>query len=183
MRYTSTRSWRTGRYCRRTPLRILRSAHTRDILTQTTWRQKALWTGVVVWCVTAGLSAQTPVTVVLDSVFLGDNTERFGRFRTAETILGSWQRLDADIEVSDRATLKLGVYALERDGAERRTELARPVASLTMGTKRQRFVIGTIETGDRPSGIGPDRTTPHGLLPPLAVETLWFSRAYEAGLQ
>jgi hypothetical protein len=31
--------------------------------------------------------------------------------------------------------------------------------------------------------MGPDRTTPHGLLPPFAVETLWFTRAYEAGLQ
>src|SRR4030095_11208032 len=33
------------------------------------------------------------------------------------------------------------------------------------------------------AGFGPDRTTPHGLLPPLARETLWFTRAYEVGVQ
>ena len=57
------------------------------------------------------------------------------------------------------------------------------MASLTLGTKRHRLVIGSLETGERSSGMGPDKTTPHGLLPPLAIETLWFLRAYEAGVQ
>ena len=65
-------------------------------LAKTKWRRKALWTGVAIWCAMAGLSAQKPVTVVLDSVFFGDNGEFFSPFRTGETILGSWQRLDAD---------------------------------------------------------------------------------------
>ncbi len=145
---------------------------------------KALGAATVVVCaLTTSLRAQTPVAVSLDSVFFGDNAEFFSPFRTGETILGAWQRLNVDIKVGDKASLKLGLYALERNGSERRTELARPVAALTMGTTRHRFIIGTLETGDRPAGAGPDRTTPHALLPPLAVETLWFSRAYEAGVQ
>lgn len=132
---------------------------------------------------TAPAAAQAPVTVSIDSVFFADNAEFFTRFRAGETILGSWQRLNVDIDVSSRARLRLGLYALERDGADRRSELARPVASLTLGTPRHRFILGTLETGHRPGGMGPDQTTPHGLLPPLGIETLWFSRAYEAGLQ
>ena len=147
------------------------------------WRHKALWTILALVGATVAPSAQTPVTVSVDSVFLGDNGEFFSPFRTGETVLGSWQRVTADIEMSNRATLKLGAYAIERNGDERRFELARPVVSLVLGTKRQRFIMGTLETGDRPWGMGPDRTTPHGLLPPLAEERLWFSRAYEAGLQ
>ncbi len=133
--------------------------------------------------VAAPAAAQAPVTVSVDSVFFGDNGEFFSPFRTGETILGSWQRVSADVEISRYAKLKLGLYALERNGSERRSELARPVVALTLGTTRHRFIIGTLETGDRPGGMGPDQTTPHGLLPPLAVESLWFSRGYEAGVQ
>lgn len=146
-------------------------------------RQKALWTVLAVVWLAAAPSAQQPVTVSVDTVLYGDNGEFFSPFRTGETILGSWQRIAADFEISNRAILKLGLYALERDGSERRSELARPVVSLTLGTPRQHFIIGTIEPGGRGRSIGPDLTTPHGLLPPLAVETLWFSRAYEAGVQ
>jgi hypothetical protein len=145
---------------------------------------RTLGAALLLTCAMAGTAgAQIPVNVSLDTIFFGDNTEFFSPFRTGETILGSWQRLNTDVKLSSLATLRLGVYMLERDGSERRIELARPVASLTMGTTRQRFIIGTLETGDRPAGMGPDRTAPHGLLPPLAVETLWFTRAYEAGVQ
>ena len=42
----------------------------------------------------------------------------------------------------------------------------------------------TLDTaGATSSGIGPDRTSLHGLLPPLQVETLAFLRPYEAGVQ
>jgi hypothetical protein len=146
-------------------------------------RRTALLTVLTIVCATAAPSAQKPVTVALDSVFFGDNVEFFSPFRTGETVLGSWQRATADIEISDRARLKLGAYALERNGSEKRFDIARPVVALVMGTDHHRFIMGTLETGDRRDGIGPDRMTPHGLLPPLAVETAWFSRAYEAGLQ
>jgi hypothetical protein len=127
--------------------------------------------------------AETPVTFTLDSVVYADNTEFFGPFRDGETILGSTQRLYADIRASDRATVRIGVFLLERAGSGSPVERGLPVFSLALGTPRQRFVLGTLDTGQRTSGMGPDRTTPHGLLPPLAVETLWFNRAYEAGLQ
>ncbi len=127
--------------------------------------------------------AQMPITVSLDTVFYGDNAEFFSPFRTGETILGSWQRLNTDIVISDRATLRLGLYALELDGSDHRTELARPVASLTLGTKRHRFIIGTLDTGIRQAGIGPDQMTSHAMLPMLSTETLWFRKAYEAGVQ
>ncbi len=145
-------------------------------------RQKALWTtaALTLWAATA--QAQSPITVSVDSVFYGDNVEYFGPFRTGETILGSWQRIQADFKISDLATVRLGLYALEKNGGDR-AELARPVASLIMGTDRHRFIIGTIESGNRPQGMGPDRTTPHGVLPLLAAEQQWFTRAYEAGLQ
>lgn len=153
-------------------------------MTTRSWRRQALWTVVLCFslCTRAGAQIKS-ASFTLDSVFFADNVEFFAPYRTGETILGSWQKLHAEFELSDLARLKLGVYALERNGSERRTELARPVVTLTMGTQKHRFIVGTIETGTRPWGMGPDRTTPHGLLPPLAVEQLWFSRAYEAGLQ
>jgi hypothetical protein len=147
-------------------------------------RLSALGAATVMVCALATPArAQTPTVISLDAVFFGDNAEFFSPFRTGETILGSWQRLNVDMEIGAKASLRLGLYSLERDGSDRRSEVARPVAALTMGTSRHRFIFGTLETGDRSAGIGPDRTTPHALLPPLAIETDWFSRAYEAGLQ
>ncbi len=126
-------------------------------------------------------AAQVPATLKFDAVFYGDNTEFFNRFRSGETILGWNERLFWDLELSDRAALRLGVYALERLGSESSFDQGLPIISLALGTPRHRFILGTLETGDR--AVGPDRTTPHGLLPPLAVETLWFTRAYENGVQ
>jgi hypothetical protein len=147
--------------------------------------RSAVMTAIVFGSLSAVSRAQTPARVSLDTVFFADNVEFFSPFRTGETILGSWQRVDVDLDVGRPVSLKLGLYALERDGSSRRSELARPVVALTIGSERQRFVIGTLETtgDDRRRTMGPDVTTPHHLLPALAVETLWFSRAYEAGAQ
>jgi hypothetical protein len=144
----------------------------------------AVITALLIECSAAVAAAQTAATVSLDTVFYADNGEFFSPFRTGETILGSWQRIAVDLDLGKPASLRLGLFALERDGSSRRSELARPVVSLTIGDHRQRFVIGTIETiEDGNRSLGPDLTTPHHLLPPLAVETLWFERAYEAGAQ
>ena len=133
-------------------------------------RLKALSVATLCACALAlPAQGQTPATLSLDTVFYGDNAEFFNPFRAGETILGAWQRVNFDIQISDKAALRLGLYALERDGSERRSELARPVVALIMGTKRHRFIMGTLETGDRAAGMGPDRTTPHGVLPPLAI--------------
>ena len=58
---------------------------------------------------------------------------------------------------------------------------ALPIVSLRLHSPTQHLTLGTLST-DR-ADFGRDRTTPHGLLPPLATETLWFTRAYEAGVQ
>jgi hypothetical protein len=76
----------------------------------------------------------------------------------------------------------VGIYALERAGSRSAVDKALPIVALRIGNKRQKFILGTLESTRR-QGFGPDRTTPHDLLPPLATETLWFERAYEAGLQ
>jgi hypothetical protein len=139
-------------------------------------------------------SATTPVSVSADMVFYGDNNEFFSMFRTGETVLGSWLRARLDLALSPHAALTLGVYALGRDGCDSfaqdhaasspcHFELARPVASLALGTRRHRVILGTLQTGGQPEGMGPDRTTPHGLLPALAVEQLWLDHGYEAGAQ
>lgn len=59
----------------------------------------------------------------------------------------------------------------------------RPVISLVIGRARSRLILGTIETTRRGYGFGPDRSGPHAILPPLQVETLAFTRPWEAGLQ
>jgi len=152
------------------------------------------WTRVASAQIPSAVSNDSPVTISADAVFYADNTEFFSEFRTGESTFGTWMRLNTDIKVSDRATLRFGAYALMRDGCESfgrdnspdspcSHEVARPVASLILGTEHHRFILGNLETGTQPEGIGPDRMTPHGLLPPLAVEQLWFDHGYEVGAQ
>ncbi len=128
-------------------------------------------------------AAQTPASLALDSVFYGDNTEFRGPFRSGGTVLGSLQRLVFEMRPSDRAVVQFGVYSLERAGSHSPVDKVLPIVSVRLGTARRRFVMGTLDTGDGHRPLGPDRTTPHGLLPPLSLETQWFTRAYEAGLQ
>lgn len=130
----------------------------------------------------APASAQIPVSLSLDGAFYGDNTEFDGQFRTGETILGAFQRVVFEARLSDRAAVRFGVFAQERAGSHSAVDRALPIVALEIGSCRQRLVLGTLDPS-RPRAPGPDRTTPHGLLPPLAVETLWFTRAYEAGVQ
>ena len=128
-------------------------------------------------------AAQLPIVLHLDSVLYGDNTEFSNNFRKADTILGSFQRVFVEITPSDRAIFDLGVYALERAGSHSPIDRGLPIITLSLGSARDRFIFGTLDSPDHRGGFGPDRTTPHGLLPPLAVETLWFTRSYEAGIQ
>jgi hypothetical protein len=57
------------------------------------------------------------------------------------------------------------------------------VVSLSIAGRHSTFVFGTLPGATPGSPPGPDRTGPHGLLPPLQRETLAFDRPYEAGLQ
>jgi hypothetical protein len=128
-------------------------------------------------------TAQTATTLKTDLTFYGDNTEFTNRFRDGETILGNTIRLYADVTLNDRVTLLIGAMANGRFGDECVIDLVRPVLSLVLKRGGSRFIFGTLQTMERRDGAGPDRSGPHGLLPPLQVETLSFTRPYEAGLQ
>jgi hypothetical protein len=127
--------------------------------------------------------AQQSVTIEGDVIFYGDNTEFRNPFREGETIFGTAGRVQARFELSDRAAVSGGVFGNLRFGSDTSFELVRPVLTLTVGGRRSRFLFGTLHTPRAGTPPGPDRTGPHGLVPPLQRETLAFDRPYEAGLQ
>ncbi|MCL4849359.1 MAG: hypothetical protein KJ066_22635 [Acidobacteria bacterium] len=126
---------------------------------------------------------QDAVTVRADFAFYGDNTEFANPFRTGDTLLGNWGQVFADVQLGDRVRLRGGLFGNWRYGDIRRVGQLSPVLALVIGSERQRFVFGTLETVRRNEGIGPDLAGPHGLPPPVQVETLAFTRPFEAGLQ
>jgi hypothetical protein len=138
---------------------------------------------VIALLLPAHVFAQTPVTLKIETAFFGDNTEFFNPFRAGETILGAYQRIFLTLQPSERAELRLGVFASELAGSHSPFERVLPIVALHLGTPRHRLILGTLETAQRRDGLGPDRTTPHGLIPALQVETLSFLRPYEAGVQ
>jgi hypothetical protein len=138
---------------------------------------------LVVFLASSHAEAQSATTLRADLTFYGDNTEFTNEFRDGETILGNTIRLYADVTLNDRVTLLIGAVANGRFGDECVIDLVRPVLSLILKRGTSRFIIGTLQTLERRDGAGPDRSGPHGLLPPLQVETLSFTRPYEAGLQ
>jgi hypothetical protein len=148
--------------------------------------------------------AQEHVTLHTSALFYGDNTEFRNPFREGETIFGSAVRIAAIVDVNERVHLSLGVFGNLRFGAddddppsplrgsgETSSQQVRPVVALTIVGRRSAFVFGTLNTPragaplDVHDGavLGPDRTGPHGLLPPIQRETLAFERPHEAGLQ
>ena len=127
--------------------------------------------------------AEGPIWVQAQTMFYADNTEFFDAFRTGETTFGIHGRAFLSARPSEKVELRLGLFGNQRFGSDKAFESARPVFALVIGGPRRALVLGTLETGRRADGPGPDRTTPHGLLPPIQVETLTFTRPYEAGLQ
>jgi hypothetical protein len=131
---------------------------------------------------TCPMLAQEHVTFQGDVLLYGDNTEFRNAFREGETILGTAVRAAAVFTITERVRVSLGAFGNVRFGGDDAFEVARPIVSLTILGRRSAFVFGTLppaRVGDPP---GPDRTGPHGLLPPLQRETLAFDRPYEAGL-
>ncbi|HET7218481.1 MAG TPA: hypothetical protein VFJ02_10555 [Vicinamibacterales bacterium] len=126
--------------------------------------------------------AQEHATVRADVLFYGDDTEFRNRFREGETIFGAAVRGAAELVLNDRVTLAAGAFGNLRFGSDDAFEIVRPVLSLTIAGRRSAFVFGTLSTPVAGAPPGPDRTGPHGLLPPLQRETLAFDRPYEAGI-
>lgn len=133
----------------------------------------------------AATAAAQDVDYSLDATvtFYGDNTEFFNPFRDGETTLGAHALVVGQARTSERLAVRAGVFGNQRFGSRDAFEDVRPVLTLIVGRPDSRLILGTIDTVRRAGGIGPDHTSPHGLLPPLQVETLAFTRPWEAGLQ
>lgn len=125
----------------------------------------------------------TDYSLQATATFYGDNTEFFNPFRDGETVFGAHAFIVGEARLNDRLALRGGVFANQRFGADDAFEQVRPVLALEIGTARSRLLLGTLDTVRRAQGIGPDRTGPHGLPPPFQVETLAFTRPWEAGMQ
>jgi hypothetical protein len=77
-----------------------------------------------------------------------------------------------------------GFFGLGRFGSHEFLEHAEPAIALEVARGSSRFLFGSLDTiSTRHDVVGPDYETPHGLLPPLQVETLSFTRGQEMGLQ
>lgn len=131
----------------------------------------------------ADARAEPPLTFNARFTFYGDNTEFNNRFREGETLLGVWGRLFLDTDLNDRVTFRMGVFGNQRFGSMDALEVVRPIFALVLKNRTSRFIFGSLETLEFDAGAGPDRATPHTLLPPLHLETLSFTRPYETGFQ
>ncbi len=141
-----------------------------------------LCAALIVWGIAAPATCQEHVTVRADTLFYGDDTEFRNQFREGETIFGAAVRGAVLFDVNQRVRLSLGAFGNLRFGGDDALEQARPVVSLTIVSGPSTFVFGTLPTPQAAIVPGPDRTGPHGLLPPLQRETLAFERPYEAGV-
>lgn len=131
-----------------------------------------------------GAAAQS-VDYSLDATasFYGDNTEFFNPFRVGETTLGVNGFVVGQARISDRLAVRAGVFGNQRYGTRDAFQQVRPVISFVIGPPSSRLILGTLDTVQRQYGIGPDRSGPHSLLPPLQIETLAFTRSWESGAQ
>jgi len=148
-------------------------------------RIECVWRFLVVLLVSGlptSATAQESVSLQTNVTIFGDNTEFFNPFRDGETLLGAAGSIAVGIELNEDVTFRGGLFFDHRFGSKHFLEQVRPVISLSVDRGVSRFTFGTLETVPR-DGIGPDLVGPHGLLPPLQVETLAFTRPYEAGLQ
>ncbi len=134
--------------------------------------------------VARGASAQSvDYSFEARATFFGDNTEFFNPFRTGQTLIGTNAFVFGEARISPRLAIRGGVFGLQSFGADRSLDQVRPVLSLVIGPPQSRLILGTLETVRRVDGPGPDRTGPHGLLPPIQLETLAFERPWESGMQ
>jgi hypothetical protein len=159
-------------------------------------RARFLWVGLLLLTIFVNVvEAQEPdsspqqpeITLGANATFYADNTEFSNPFREGETLLGTFASVFVDARLSDRLVLRGGVFGNQRFGSDDGFDEVRPVLALIIGNPRSQLILGTLDLyldrGRRVDGSGPDRTGPHGLLPPLQRETLAFERPWEAGLQ
>jgi hypothetical protein len=129
------------------------------------------------------LEGQEHLTLRTDLLLYGDNTEFRNPFREGETIFGAAIRPSVEIGLNSRVAISLGAVGNQRFGADEAFEIVRPVISVAFHGARSSFLMGTLPARRFSAPEGPDRMTPHKLLPSIQRETLTFERPYEAGLQ
>ena len=128
-------------------------------------------------------SAQT-YTVAGDVLFYGDNTEFANPFSRGDTVMGAAARASLDIDLNDAVRIRAGLFGSGRFGSHEFVEQGEPLIALEITSGPSRFIFGSLDTFATHLDIaGPDLETPHGLLPPLQLETLTFTRGQEMGLQ
>ena len=130
----------------------------------------------------SGTRAQEQVGIRANLLFYGDNTEFSNVFREGETIFGAAIRVEAVVDLNERVSFSAGGFGNQRFGSARAFEQVRPVLTVAVRGKRSVLHFGTLPSRAPASAMGPDRGGPHGLLPPMQLETLSFDRPYEAGL-
>lgn len=146
-------------------------------------RVVALVIPLILWTAIRPAAAQS-YTAATDLFFYGDNTEFANDYRRGETVFGASGRVFLEIALNEAVTLRAGFFGLGRFGAHEFLEHGEPLLALEVRRGPSRFVFGSLETMAAQPGVGgPDRETPHGLLPPLQQETLTFTRGQEMGLQ
>jgi hypothetical protein len=128
-------------------------------------------------------ASPSTVSVNASLMFYGDDTEFSNPFQTGRTILGTAGRVFLDASLNERVAIRAGVFVNQRFGSASSFDQVRPILTLVVRGSHSTFLFGTLDTVRRTAGPGPDRTGPHGLLPPVQRETLAFERPYEAGMQ
>src|SRR5574339_468954 len=94
-------------------------------------------TAVVILCIGWALAVRTAVaqeriTIAADVLLYGDNTEFRNPFREGETLFGAAPRVSAIFDLGDRAALQLGIFANQRFGSDKASDLTRPIISVTL---------------------------------------------------
>jgi hypothetical protein len=139
---------------------------------------------VLIWSLAVQPGNAQTFTAGVDVLFYGDNTEFANPFRSGETQLGTAGRVYIDLQLSDAATLRGGLFVKGRYGSHEFAEEVEPVIALELKRGTSRFRFGSLDTASfRAARRGPEQDTPHGLLPPIQREQLTFERAHEMGLQ
>jgi hypothetical protein len=136
-----------------------------------------------VWAPSAVRAEDQPLELRLQALVFADNTEFFGPFRTGETLAGSWARAFVRWPLSETSAIDIGVFGRQQFGSEKALEETRPVVAIRIGPVSNHIIFGTVEPGNAMTSLGPDEHGPHGLVPPLQVETLSLERPWEAGVQ
>ncbi|MEW6323382.1 MAG: hypothetical protein AB1635_20110 [Acidobacteriota bacterium] len=130
------------------------------------------------------IAAAQELSAAADLLFYADNTEFANPFREGETWLGAAGRVYVSVALGDEVQVRGGLFGNGRFGAHEFLEEAEPYLALEIRRGPSRLILGSLETAlSRVHGRGPDRETPHGLLPPVQEETLTFRRAHDMGLQ